>query len=57
MGKKGELVERLLGDMSEEELVDKKLFIKKYEKLKKTKTSLHQIPRGLQKAYKKFKGK
>ena len=55
MGKKGELVERLLGDMSEAERIDKKLFVKKYEKLKKTKAGLHQIPQKLQKAYKKFK--
>lgn len=55
VGKKDELVERLLGDMSEAERIDTKLFCKKYEKLKKTKANLHQIPRELQKAYKKFK--
>ncbi|MBU2560313.1 hypothetical protein KKA03_05410 [archaeon] len=57
IGKKGELVERLLGDMSEDELVDKKLFVKKYTELKKSKAGMHQIPQKLQKAYKKFKDK
>lgn len=54
-GKKGELVERLLADMPEKERVDTKLFVKRYEELKKTKASLHQIPAKLQKIYKKFK--
>jgi len=54
-GKKGELVLRLIANMSEEELVDAKLFVKKYEELKKTKAGLHQIPSKLQKAYRKFK--
>jgi ERCC4-type nuclease len=53
-GKKDELVERLLGDMSEDERIDAKLFVKRYEELKKTKASLHQIPTELQKAYKRF---
>jgi ERCC4-type nuclease len=55
-GKKDELVERLLGDMSEDERVDKKLFVKKYTELKKSKAGLHQIPQKLQKAYNRFKG-
>ncbi|MEE9564090.1 MAG: SAP domain-containing protein, partial [Candidatus Hydrothermarchaeaceae archaeon] len=54
-GKKDELVERLLADMPEEERVDTKLFVKKYEELSKTKASLHQIPKGLQRVYKRFK--
>lgn len=54
-GKKDEFVERLLADMPEEERVDTKLFVKKYEELSKTKASLHQIPKGLQRVYKRFK--
>lgn len=55
-GKKGELVERLLSDMTEEERVDTELFITKYENLLKTKTEFQQIPKELTKVYKRFKG-
>lgn len=54
-GKKGELVERLLGDMTEEELVDTALFVEKYEALLKTKTEFHRVPEKLQGTYRKFK--
>ena len=54
-GKKDELVERLLMGMSEEERVDTKLFVKKYKELSKTKASLHQMPKNLESAYKRFK--
>ena len=56
-GKKDELVERLIKDMSEDERIDTKQFTKKYDELKKSKAGLHQIPMKLQKAYKQFKRK
>jgi ERCC4-type nuclease len=54
-GTKGELIRRLLGDMSVEERVDVPLFIEKYEKLLETKTEFQNIPEDLQKVYEKFK--
>ncbi len=54
-GTKGELIERILDTMKDEEKVDATLFVQKYEILMKMKTEFHQVPEHLQKAYEKFK--
>ncbi len=54
-GRKSELIERLLSDMSLEERIDIPLFIKKYEKMLEAKTDFQKIPEDLEKMYKEFK--
>ncbi len=54
-GTKGELLERILDTMEEEETVDVPRFLSKYEVLLKMKTEFHQVPEHLEKAYEKFK--
>ncbi len=54
-GRKGELVERLLETIPEDERVDIPLFMEKFEELEKSKTEFQAIPRKLRSAYRRFK--
>ena len=56
-GRKEELIKRLLKSMEVEEKIDIPAFISKYEELLRMKTEFQQIPKRLEKVYKKFKKK
>jgi ERCC4-type nuclease len=54
-GRKGDLVERLLEALPEEERIDIPRFLEGYEALLRQKGELHQIPERLQREYRRLK--